>query len=81
MNKIKKLGWEKPSGVDLNATNCLLNSLADEAHIARYGFHPYVFEIAALVREGYMKREEGLKHIPFKKDQKVIRVVEKRLGI
>ena len=81
LNSIKKFGWKKPTGVELNATNCLLNPLADEAHITKYNFHPYVLEIANLVREGYMTREEGLKHIPFRKDKTIIRKVKKRLGI
>jgi len=81
LKKIGKFGWKKPPEVDLNATNCLLNALADEVHIAKYGFHPYVYEIAKFVREGYMTRREGLKHIPFEKDQKVIRMVKKRLGV
>jgi tRNA(Ile)-lysidine synthase TilS/MesJ len=78
---IKGLGWKMPSGIDLNATNCLLNSLADEAHIAKYKFHPYAGEIAALVREGYMTRREGLAHLPVKKSAKVLSAVKKKLGI
>jgi len=81
LKKIKEFGWKKPSEVDLNATNCLLNALADEVHIAQCGFHPYVYEIARFVREGCMTREEGLRHIPFHKGKKVVRVVKKRLGV
>lgn len=81
LQSIKKLGWRMPYGVELNATNCLLNSLADEAHIAQYGFHPYVFEIAALVRDGYMKRNEGLKHIPFRKNKKIVNLAKRKLGL
>ncbi|MGB2706005.1 MAG: hypothetical protein WBC74_04040 [Candidatus Omnitrophota bacterium] len=81
LNRIKNLGWKMPAGVELNATNCLLNPLADLVHIRRHGFHPYVLEIANLVREGYMRREEGLKHIPFRKNKKVIQAAKKRLCI
>ena len=78
---IRKLGWRLPEDVEMNATNCLLNPLADEAHIRKYGFHPYTLEIAAFVREGYMKRTEGIKHLPYRKDRKLIGQLKKRLGI
>jgi len=81
LNKIKAFGWVKPIEVDLNATNCLLNAFADEVHIKKCGFHPYAGEIAKFVREGYMTRREGLKHLPFKKNKKVVKAVKKRLGI
>lgn len=81
LSEIKPLGWKMPAGLDLNATNCLLNSLADQVHIHKYNFHPYVSEIAALVREGYMTRQEGLRHIPFEKNPRIIRLVKRRLGI
>ena len=81
LKKIKEFGWRKPPEVDLNATNCLLNALADDLHIAQCGFHPYVGEIAKFVREGYMTRREGLKHIPFRKKRRVVRMVKKRLGV
>ena len=79
LKAIEKFGWKRPYGVELNATNCLLNPLADLAHIKKYGFHPYVMEIANLVREGYMTREEGLRHIPFRKNKKIIKMVKKKL--
>ena len=81
LKKIKEFGWEKPKESEMNATNCLLNPLADLAHIRRYRFHPYVLEIANFVREGYMTRKEGLKHIPFKKNKKLINKLKKRLGV
>lgn len=81
LRHIKKLGWIKPHGVDYNATNCLLNSFADEVHIARYGLHPYIPEIAAFVRGGYMTREEALKHLPVKKNRRTVNFVKKKLGV
>jgi hypothetical protein len=62
-NEIKKLGWEAPKDTDTNSTNCLLNAFANSVHIDRYGFHPYVWEIANMVREGVMTREDGYKKI------------------
>ncbi len=81
LNKVKKLGWIEPRGLDLNSTNCYLNSFANAAHKRRYGFHPYVFEIAALVREGCMSREEGLRRIRNTGDRKTIEMVKRRLAI
>jgi hypothetical protein len=59
MEEIKKLGWESPKDTDTNSSNCLINAFANSVHLERYGFHPYVWEIANMVREGIMKREEG----------------------
>ncbi len=79
--KMKRLGWVRPAGVDANSTNCLLNSLANEAHTARYGFHPYTLEIAELVRGGCISRAEGLARIKSPGGKKTIDMVKKRLGI
>jgi len=61
--KIFQLGWKTPQDTDANSTNCLLNAFANKVHIKRYGFHPYAWEIANMVREGVMTREEGYKKI------------------
>lgn len=76
---VKKLGWKRPRGVEMNATNCLLNPLGDQVHMAKYGYHPYTLEIAALVRQGCMTRGEGLRHLPVKKSGKIISYLKKRL--
>jgi tRNA(Ile)-lysidine synthase TilS/MesJ len=81
LNSIKEIGWIAPTDTDSNSTNCLLNSLAIDDHIKRYGFHPYAFEIAGLVREGYMGREEGLKKLSTPPDPKIVNYVKKKLGI
>jgi tRNA(Ile)-lysidine synthase TilS/MesJ len=81
LRHIKTLGWRRPYGVELNATNCYLNPLADEVHINMYNFHPYLPEIANMVREGYMTRSEGLRHIPSKKNQEIVRLAKKKLGL
>ncbi len=56
--EIESLGWEAPDNTDTNSTNCLLNALANECHLKRHGFHPYVLEIAAMVRQGIMGRRK-----------------------
>ena len=63
MERIKQYGWEKPDDTDPNSSNCLLNAYANQIHRKRYNFHPYVWEIANMVREGVMTREEGLEKI------------------
>jgi 3'-phosphoadenosine 5'-phosphosulfate sulfotransferase (PAPS reductase)/FAD synthetase len=59
LQEIGKYGWTPPRDTDSNSSNCLLNAFANDVHIKRYGFHPYVWEIANMVRHGVMDREEG----------------------
>jgi tRNA(Ile)-lysidine synthase TilS/MesJ len=81
LTKIKGMGWVDPKDTDSNSTNCLLNGYANQIHINQYGFHPYACEIAGLVREGYLKREEGLKRLAIPPDPKIIRHVKEKLGV
>ncbi len=81
LERIKELNWKNPQDTDSNSTNCLLNSFANEIHIKQHGFHPYALEIANLVREGYMGREEGLKKISTPFDPKTVRYVKEKLKI
>jgi hypothetical protein len=78
---IKTLGWVSPQEVDANSTNCLLNSFANRIHIEKYGFHPYAFEIAGMVRSGVMKREEGLKKLEEDENIQTVGYVKNKLGI
>ena len=80
LEKVRKIGWVDPKDTDSNSTNCLLNSFANQVHLKQYGFHPYAFEIAGLVREGYMTREDGIKKLSTPSDVKVIEYVRKKLG-
>lgn len=81
LQTVKELGWEEPSDTDSNSTNCLLNSLGIKIHQDRFGFHPYALEIAALVRAGYMTREEGLAKLLKEPDHMVVEEVKKKLAI
>lgn len=60
LREIALLGWRAPEDTDRNSSNCLLNAFANEVHLERYGFHPYAWEIANMVREGVMGRDQGL---------------------
>ena len=72
INRISTFGWEKPDDTDPNSSNCLLNAYANYIHRQRYGFHPYVWEIANMVREGVMSREEGLEKIEPPEDERMV---------
>ncbi len=79
--KIKEFGWRDPKDVDSNSTNCLLNSFANRVHIEKYGFHPYAFEIAGMVRSGAMSREDGMKKVSAEQDSGIICKVCKMLEL
>ncbi|HDZ24168.1 MAG TPA: hypothetical protein ENH70_06480 [Desulfobacteraceae bacterium] len=81
LNEIGSLGWESPGDTDANSTNCLLNAFANKAHQERFGFHPYAFEIAGLVRGGYMSRETGLKRLSMPVDSGSLKAVSEKLGL
>ncbi|MFC0542581.1 hypothetical protein [Kutzneria chonburiensis] len=53
-------GWSAPEDTDSCSTNCRLNGLLIIDHIRRFGYHPYVYEMAHHVRIGAMTREEAL---------------------
>lgn len=78
---IKKIGWRSPEEVDANSTNCLLNSFANRFHIEKYGFHPYAFEIAGMVRCGAMTRAEGLKKLEEPGNVETEKYVRAKLGL
>jgi hypothetical protein len=79
--RIKELGWKQPQDTDTNSSNCLLNSLANQVHIEKYGFHPYAFEVAGLVRAGVMNRQEGIEKIAAPQNESIISHVKSKLGL
>ncbi len=81
IEKIGELGWVFPKGLDLNSTNCLLNTFANKVHIEKFGFHPYVFEIASMVRSGIISRKEGLNKFEVNEDKSTRELVMKKLKI
>ncbi len=78
---VEKYGWLKPDDTDSNSTNCLLNGIANEIHLNQYGYHPYAYEMAGLVRSGCLTRDEALKRIEQQSDRKIVEKVGKDLGI
>lgn len=81
MLQLNSLGWEIPSDTDTNSSNCLLNAFANHCHLQRHGFHPYVWEIANLVRQGVMNREEGIEKIFTEQNPEMVQYAKKRLGL
>jgi hypothetical protein len=79
--RIKALGWEMPVDTDPNSTNCLLNAFANEVHRTQMGYHPYVLELAQLVREGYLGRGGALERLSQPTDQGLLNRVKARLGV
>ena len=80
-HRIKELGWEPPKDTDPNSTNCLMNAFANQIHQDQFGFHPYAFEIAGLVRTSLLSREEGLKRLNEPGNEEIIKNVKQKLGI
>lgn len=60
---LARIGWKPPTDTDTNSSNCLLNAFANHCHLERHHFHPYVWEIANMVRQGVMTRNEGIEKI------------------
>lgn len=75
-----EIGWEKPDDTDPNSSNCLLNAFANHVHRERYDFHPYVWEIAGMVRQGVMTREEGLEKIEPPEDPQMVNQIKSQLS-
>ncbi|WP_269849852.1 adenine nucleotide alpha hydrolase family protein [Methanosarcina horonobensis] len=81
LDTLLKVGWEQPGINDSNSTNCTLNAFACYNHLDKYGFHPYTFDIAGLVRSGEMSREEGLEKINQELSRPLIEEAAKKLEL
>lgn len=77
---ISKLGWKNPRDTDTNSSNCLLNAYGNHCHLERYGFHPYAWEIANMVRRNVVSREEGIRKIYTDQDQNMINFAREKLN-
>jgi predicted PP-loop superfamily ATPase len=79
IQRMTQLGWREPKGTDAFTTNCLLNSYASLVHLRRYGYHPYAFEMAKLVREGYLDRSSALKKLIHPVEPAAVRSTKNKL--
>ncbi len=57
-----------------------INAFANKCHIQRHGFHPYVWEIANMVRQGVMSRDEGLIKIYTEQDSEMVNYAQEKLN-
>jgi tRNA(Ile)-lysidine synthase TilS/MesJ len=81
LHELNNLGWEAPLDTDTNSTNCLLNAFANQVHLRRHGFHPYVLEIGSMVRQGVMSRDDGMEKIYAEQNQKMVDFAKGKLGL
>ncbi|MGB9929748.1 MAG: hypothetical protein ACPK85_15335 [Methanosarcina sp.] len=81
LDTLLEIGWEPPGLNDSNSTNCTLNSFACYNHLEKYGFHPYAFDTAGLVRSGEMPREEGFEKINQELSEELIEEAAKKLKL
>jgi tRNA(Ile)-lysidine synthase TilS/MesJ len=77
----QEIGWEKPSDTDANSTNCLLNAFANQVHKDQYGYHPYVWELANMVRIGSMDRQFAIEKIETPENPEILQFARSQLGI
>jgi len=80
-DELETIGWKPPTDTDSNSTNCLLNAFANQCHLEQYGFHPYVLEIANMVRQGIMPREVGIQKIYTEQNNEMVAYARNKLGL
>lgn len=78
---IQSLGWVKPQDTDPNSSNCTLNALANHIHREKFGFHPYAWEIAGIVRSHSMDRQEGIEKTSQPEDMKMVQFGAEKLDL
>jgi tRNA(Ile)-lysidine synthase TilS/MesJ len=76
-----RLGWIDPELKDHNSSNCLLNGFAIKNHWDKYHIHAYAFDLASLVRQGNMKREDALNKLSMLKSDASIEEIQRRLTL
>ena len=76
-----KLGWIDPDLKDHNSSNCLLNAFAIKNHLDKYHIHSYAYDLAALVRQGNMKREDALKKLKINESDESIKEIQRKLKL
>jgi len=79
--ELEAIGWRSPANTDTNSTNCLLNAFANHCHLERLKFHPYVWEIANMVRQGVMTREEGIEKIYTPQNMEQVNYAKQKLDL
>jgi hypothetical protein len=76
-----QLGWIDPDLKDHNSSNCLLNAFAIKNHMDKYHIHAYAYDLAALVRQGNMKRKDAQKKLKVDASDAAIKEVQCKLNL
>jgi tRNA(Ile)-lysidine synthase TilS/MesJ len=76
-----RLGWIDPDLKDHNSSNCLLNAFAIKNHLDKYHIHSYAYDLAALVRQGNMKREDAKEKLNVDVTDASIDEVQRKLNL
>ena len=76
-----RLGWIDPDLKDHNSSNCLLNAFAIKNHLDKYHIHSYAYDIAALVRQGIMKRADAQEKLKVNAADPSIAEVQQKLNL
>jgi tRNA(Ile)-lysidine synthase TilS/MesJ len=74
-----QLGWIDPHLKDHNSSNCLLNAFAIKNHLDKYHIHSYAYDLASLVRQGNMEREEALNKLIVTVSDESIEEIQRKL--
>jgi tRNA(Ile)-lysidine synthase TilS/MesJ len=74
-------GWIDPYLKDHNSSNCLLNAFAIKNHLDKYHIHSYAYDLASLVRQGNMKREDALKKLTIQESDTSIEEIQRKLKL
>jgi tRNA(Ile)-lysidine synthase TilS/MesJ len=75
-----RLGWTEPDINDPNSSNCLLNAYAIKNHFDKYHIHSYAYDLAALVRQGNITKEEATKTLNATFSNAALQEVDKKLN-
>jgi tRNA(Ile)-lysidine synthase TilS/MesJ len=76
-----RLGWIDPDLKDHNSSNCLLNAFAIKNHLDKYHIHSYAYDLAALVRQGNMKRDDAMEKLKVDVSDASISEVQRKLNL
>ncbi len=79
--ELEPLGWRRTTDTGPNSTNCRLNELGILVHHRRYGFNPYLFEMAEQVRRGVLDREVALARARAIPEPEAVRQQAEQIGL
>ena len=79
---LSEKGWIQPKDTGFCSSNCLINDVGIYVHLKAEGYHFYAPQLSWDCRLGLISREQGLKEIAFKEEEKYWQVekVLKEIG-